>query len=83
VGNLDAKRDWGHAKDYVYAMWLILQQEKPDDFVVATGERKTRVEALLFVGQALRMLSYAQCLVWSINTDADAFEQADALALCM
>lgn len=37
LGNLDAKRDWGHAKDYVYAMWLILQQEKPDDFVVATG----------------------------------------------
>jgi hypothetical protein len=39
LGNLDAKRDWGHAKDYVYAMWLILQQDKPDDFVVATGEQ--------------------------------------------
>lgn len=38
LGNLDAKRDWGHAEDYVYAMWLMLQQEKPDDFVVATGE---------------------------------------------
>eukprot|EP00002_Diphylleia_rotans_P009914 TRINITY_DN2027_c0_g1_i1.p1 TRINITY_DN2027_c0_g1~~TRINITY_DN2027_c0_g1_i1.p1 ORF type:complete len:281 (-),score=57.90 TRINITY_DN2027_c0_g1_i1:154-996(-) len=38
LGNLDAKRDWGHAKDYVEAMWLILQQEKPDDFVIATGE---------------------------------------------
>ena len=37
LGNLDAKRDWGHAKDYVRAMWLILQQEKPDDFVIATG----------------------------------------------
>lgn len=37
IGNLDAKRDWGHAKDYVEAMWLILQQDKPDDFVVATG----------------------------------------------
>jgi GDPmannose 4,6-dehydratase len=37
VGNLDAKRDWGHAKDYVEAMWLILQQEKPEDFVIATG----------------------------------------------
>ena len=37
LGNLDAKRDWGHAKDYIEAMWLILQQEKPDDFVVATG----------------------------------------------
>jgi GDPmannose 4,6-dehydratase len=37
VGNLDAKRDWGHAKDYVEAMWLILQQDKPEDFVIATG----------------------------------------------
>jgi GDPmannose 4,6-dehydratase len=37
LGNLEAKRDWGHAKDYVRAMWLMLQQEKPDDYVVATG----------------------------------------------
>ncbi len=38
LGNLNAKRDWGHAKDYVYAMYLIMQHEKPDDFVIATGE---------------------------------------------
>tara|TARA_R110002096_G_scaffold47564_7_gene127009 strand:- start:965 stop:1996 length:1032 start_codon:yes stop_codon:yes gene_type:complete len=38
LGNLDAKRDWGHAKDYVEAMWLMLQQDKPDDFVIATGK---------------------------------------------
>ena len=38
LGNLDAKRDWGYAKDYVECMWLILQQEKPQDFVIATGE---------------------------------------------
>lgn len=38
LGNLNAKRDWGHARDYVEAMWLMLQQDKPDDFVVATGE---------------------------------------------
>jgi GDPmannose 4,6-dehydratase len=37
LGNLDAKRDWGHAKDYVQAMWLILQQEVPEDYVIATG----------------------------------------------
>ncbi len=37
LGNLDAKRDWGHAKDYVEAMWLILQQDKPEDYVIATG----------------------------------------------
>ena len=38
LGNLDAKRDWGHAEDYVEGMWLMLQQEIPDDFVLATGE---------------------------------------------
>jgi GDPmannose 4,6-dehydratase len=38
MGNLDAKRDWGYAKDYVEAMWLMLQQDKPDDYVIATGE---------------------------------------------
>ncbi|MBD0270156.1 MAG: GDP-mannose 4,6-dehydratase, partial [Cyanobacteria bacterium Co-bin8] len=38
MGNLDAQRDWGYAKDYVKAMWLMLQQEEPDDYVVATGE---------------------------------------------
>jgi len=38
LGNLDAKRDWGHAKDYVVGMWLMLQQDEPDDYVLATGE---------------------------------------------
>jgi GDPmannose 4,6-dehydratase len=41
LGNLDARRDWGHAKDYVEAMWLILQQDKPEDFVIATGVTTT------------------------------------------
>ena len=41
LGNLDASRDWGYAKDYVECMWLILQQEKPDDFVIATGKSHT------------------------------------------
>ena len=39
LGNLDAKRDWGFAGDYVGAMWLMLQQDQPDDFVIATGEQ--------------------------------------------
>ncbi|MDZ3838804.1 MAG: GDP-mannose 4,6-dehydratase, partial [Rhodospirillales bacterium] len=39
LGNLDAKRDWGHAKDYVRMQWLMLQQDEPDDFVIATGEQ--------------------------------------------
>ena len=38
LGNLDAKRDWGYAKDYVEAMWMMLQHDKPDDYVIATGE---------------------------------------------
>lgn len=41
LGNLDAKRDWGHAKDYVRGMWLMLQQEQPEDFVLATGQTTT------------------------------------------
>lgn len=41
LGNLDSKRDWGHSKDYVRAMWLMLQQEKPDDYVIATNETRT------------------------------------------
>lgn len=41
LGNLDAKRDWGYAKEYVEAMWLMLQQDKPDDYIIATGETHT------------------------------------------
>ena len=41
LGNLDARRDWGFAKDYVEAMWLMLQHDQPDDFVIATGETNT------------------------------------------
>lgn len=41
LGNMNAKRDWGHAKDYVECMWMILQQDEPEDFVIATGETRT------------------------------------------
>lgn len=52
LGNLDAKRDWGYAKDYVEAMWMMLQQDEPDDFVIATGETRTIREFLdLVFGQ--------------------------------
>lgn len=46
LGNLDAKRDWGHAQDYVEAMWLMLQQDEPDDYVIATGETHSIRELL-------------------------------------
>merc|ERR1719329_533514 len=39
IGNLDSKRDWGHARDYVKAMWMMLQQDKPEDFVIATAKQ--------------------------------------------
>ncbi|MGD8252406.1 MAG: GDP-mannose 4,6-dehydratase [Desulfobacterales bacterium] len=53
LGNLDAKRDWGHAEDFVEAMWLMLQQESPDDFVIATGEAHSVRE---FVEAAFRVV---------------------------
>lgn len=53
LGNMSAKRDWGHSKDYVNAMWLMLQHDKPDDYVVATGETRTVRE---FVEAAFRPL---------------------------
>ena len=52
LGNLEAKRDWGYAKEYVEAMWLILQQDRPDDFVISTGETHTIKE---FVEEAFKV----------------------------
>ena len=56
LGNLDAKRDWGHAKDYVEAMWLMLQQEEPEDVVIATGQQHTVRE---FVDAAFDYMGYS------------------------
>ncbi len=53
LGNLNAKRDWGHAKDYVKAMWKILQNKKPDDFVVCTGKQYSIKEFINLVSKAL------------------------------
>lgn len=58
LGNLDAKRDWGYAPEYVEAMWLMMQQEKPDDFIIATGETHTVRE---FIEEAF---GYANLLPW-------------------
>lgn len=60
LGNLDAKRDWGYSKDYVECMWLMLQQDKPDDYVIATGETHTVRE---FVEETCRILGID--LKWS------------------
>ena len=55
LGNLDARRDWGHAADYVEAMWLMLQQDVPDDYVIATGETHSVRDFLDEVGSVLEM----------------------------
>jgi GDPmannose 4,6-dehydratase len=55
LGNLDAYRDWGHAKDYVRAMWMMMQNDKPDDYVVATGESHTIRE---FLDEAFFAMNY-------------------------
>ena len=56
LGNLDAKRDWGHARDYVEMMWLILQQKKPEDYVIATG---TQFSVRDFVMEASKILGFS------------------------
>ena len=55
LGNLDSKRDWGHARDYVEAMWKILQQKKPDDYVIATGKHYSIRQFISFVAKKLNM----------------------------
>lgn len=55
LGNLDSKRDWGHARDYVEAMWLMLQQDEPDDYVVATGQTQSVRE---FVEKAFKSVGF-------------------------
>jgi len=59
LGNLDAKRDWGYAKDYVKCMWLMLQHNRPEDFVIATGEQHTVRE---FVEKAFKVVSIE--IIW-------------------
>jgi GDPmannose 4,6-dehydratase len=73
LGNLDAQRDWGHARDYVQAMWLMLQQENPDDYVIATGVTRTVRQ---FAGAAFRLAG----LNWEdyVETDAVLFRPAEA-----
>jgi GDPmannose 4,6-dehydratase len=53
MGNLDARRDWGYAPEYVHAMWMMLQQDQPDDYVVATGETHSIVEFLTRINQTI------------------------------
>lgn len=76
LGNLDAKRDWGHAREYVYAMWLMLQQPEPDDYVIATGETHSVRE---FVEAAFSRvdLDYRKY----VRTDPDLYRPAEVNVL--
>jgi GDPmannose 4,6-dehydratase len=76
LGNLDAKRDWGHAKDYVEAMWLMLQRKKPDDYVIATGKQYSVRE---FAKLAFSMvgLNYKDYII----TDKSLFRPAEVHSL--
>src|SRR5215470_4116557 len=73
LGNLDAKRDWGHARDYVEGMWLILQQDEPDDYVLATGEahsvREFVERAFAYIG---RRIAWRGAGVKEQGIDADS-----------
>jgi GDPmannose 4,6-dehydratase len=72
LGNLDAKRDWGHAREYVQAMWLMLQQPEPDDYVIATGQTHT-VREFAELAFAHAGLDYRD----HVKPDADLFRPAE------
>jgi GDPmannose 4,6-dehydratase len=77
IGNLDSKRDWGHARDYVEGMWLILQQDKPDDFVLATGETHTVRE---FIERAFGVID--RKIEWrGLGVDEKGFDAATGKVL--
>jgi GDPmannose 4,6-dehydratase len=77
LGNLEAKRDWGFAPEYVEAMWMMLQQEKPDDFVIATGESHSVQN---FCEEAFRLVD----LDWReyVKTDISHYRPAEVNVLC-
>ncbi|KAJ3056765.1 hypothetical protein HK097_004336 [Rhizophlyctis rosea] len=71
LGNIDARRDWGHARDYVEGMWLMMQQDKPDDFVLATGETHT---VRSFVEKAFRRIGME--IIWEGKAEQEVGRDA-------
>ncbi len=79
LGNIDSKRDWGHAKDYIEAMWLMLQQDKPEDFVIATGVQFTVRE---FIEKATDVIEMK--LRWEGHgIDEKAFDEKGNMVICI
>jgi GDPmannose 4,6-dehydratase len=92
LGNLGAKRDWGHARDYVEAQWLMLQQPEPDDYVIATGEQYTVREFVELAareldiqiewrGSGLAERGYDQLGRWVVAVDERYFRPIDVETL--
>lgn len=77
LGNLDAHRDWGHAKDYVRAMWMMLQREQPQDFVIATGETHSVKEFLDLAFKSVQLNADDH-----VEIDPDLFRPAEVDYLC-
>ena len=77
LGNLEAKRDWGYAKDYVEAMWLMLQQDEPEDFVVATGETHSVKEFLQLSCKFAGIDDWES--IWKHNPEFDRPAEVDLL----
>ncbi len=77
LGNLEAKRDWGYSKDYVQAMWLMLQQDKPDDYVIATGETHTVREFLQLAFHHVGIDDWERC--FRHNPEFDRPAEVDLL----
>jgi len=93
LGNLDAKRDWGHARDYVEAMWLMLQQDEPDDYVIATGEQHSVREFVELAaaelgwqiewrGRGVEEKGYTQSGECIVEVDPRYFRPAEVESLC-
>src|SRR6185369_3425418 len=76
LGNLDAFRDWGHAKEYVQAMWVMLQQPEPDDYVIATGEGHT-VREFVELAFGYAGLDYRKY----VTSDTELYRPAEVNAL--
>jgi GDPmannose 4,6-dehydratase len=85
LGNLNARRDWGHAKDYVEAMWLILQQDKPEDFVIATGVTTTVRDfvkmAFAFLGVSIEFEGFEENEIGKVIS-IDSFKQSKLGIVC-
>ena len=80
LGNLDSKRDWGHARDYVEAMWLMLQQDAPDDYVIASGEQHSVRDFVEHAGKELGMrIEWRGKGVDEVGIDAESGDEVVAI----